>query len=238
MRYANCFAPLIPKRYTHKVSKRSVRLTIIGAPGSGKGTQSSKIERDFGLSTISTGQILRRLAEENSEKGLSVNNILKSGGLVGDDIMLDIIKSAVVQESNGWLLDGYPRNPKQAAQLDELLNNVHQPLSLVFYLQVPEDVLLERVKERWIHPASGRTYNMTFSPPKVPGKDDITGEPLVRRNDDNEEALQARIRTYHEATIPLIEYYSKAGLLVPVESPTSTIGYVKIKKVLQDLIDP
>lgn len=227
----------IQRRYLHKIHKSSVRITLIGPPGSGKGTQSAKIERDFGLSTISTGQILRQLADEKTEKGASVSAILKAGGLVSDDIMLDIIKNAIQKEKNGWLLDGYPRNPKQAAQLDELLHDIMQPLSLVFYLDVPESVLLERIQERWVHPASGRTYNMTFSPPKVHGKDDATGEPLVRRMDDNAVALQTRIQTYHDATLPLIEYYRTAGILVPVESPTSTIGYVKIKEVLQNMVE-
>jgi len=226
----------IQKRYKHTIDKKSIRITMIGPPGSGKGTQSSKIERDFGLSTISTGHLLRRLADEPSELGASVSAILKTGGLVRDDLMLSMIKEAIIREKNGWLLDGYPRNPMQAAQLDDLLHGLNQPLSLVFYLQVPEEVLLERVQERWVHPSSGRTYNSTFSPPKVPGKDDVTGEPLVRRNDDNAEALQARIRTYHDATLPLIEYYRSAGLLVPIESPTSTVGYVKIKQILEDLV--
>jgi len=216
-----------------------VRLTIIGPPGSGKGTQSTKIERDFGLPTISTGHLLRRLAEEQSEEGAAISAILKAGKLVSDDIMLNIIKQAISKEKDtilkGWLLDGYPRNPHQAAQLDELLQALDQPLSLVFYLQVPEDVLLERIRERWVHPASGRTYNTTFSPPKVPGKDDVTGEALVRRVDDDAASLQARLRTYQEATLPLLEYYRTAGILVPVDSPTSTIGYVKIKQILDDL---
>lgn len=226
---------LIQKRQNSSSSK-ALRITLIGAPGSGKGTQSAKIERDFGLSTISTGQMLRKLSEEKSELGKSVHAALQSGGLVGDEIVLNIIKDAITKEKNGWLLDGYPRNPKQAAQLDELLKGVHQPLNIVFHLQVPEEVLLERVKERWLHPASGRIYNSTFSPPKVPGKDDVTGEPLVRRLDDDANLMETRIRTYHESTLPLLHYYRETGLLIDVESPTSTIGYVKIKKVLEDML--
>jgi len=165
---------------------------------------------------------------------------------VDDSIMLSIIEETIAAQPatflpvvreplNGWILDGYPRNPVQAHQLDELLVYREQPLSLVFYLEVPEEILLERIQERWIHPSSGRTYHSTFSPPAVEGRDDITGEPLVKRLDDNENSLRARIRTFHDATMPLLDYYRSKGLLITVPSPNSDVGYITIKKVLSEL---
>lgn len=228
--------------HTHSQSfihaPKSVRLTLIGPPGSGKGTQSAKLERDFGLSSISTGQILRQFAQQETEAGLRIKEILAAGGLVEDDIMLGIIKDAIARETNGWIIDGYPRNPTQAEQLDYLLKEIQQPLSIVFYLDVPEEVLVERLLERWVHPSSGRTYNLTFSPPKVHGIDDVTGEPLVRRSDDNPDSIRRRLQTFHDATKPLVEYYKKTGLLIPVDSPTSDVGYVKIREVLNELTKP
>jgi adenylate kinase len=219
-----------------RVRKDCVRLTIIGPPGSGKGTQTAKIQRDFGLSAISTGQMLRTVAEQETELGIAIRKTLAAGDLVSDSIMLTLIQEAIMKEKNvlpyGWILDGYPRTPTQAEQLEHLLNRIEQPLSLVLYLNVPEEVLLSRIQERWVHLPSGRTYNTTFSPPKVPGIDDITGEPLVKRIDDNPEAMRARIRKFHEATLPLLDYYRHTGLLIPVDSPTSDIGYIKIKEIL------
>jgi len=231
---------LIDQRHSHTAahhSHKSVRLTLIGPPGSGKGTQSTKLEKDFGLSSIATGLILRKFAEQNTDAGRRIKDILASGGLVEDDTMLQIIKDAIAKETNGWIIDGYPRNPIQAGQLDLLLKDIQQPLSVVFYLEVPEDVLMERLQERWVHPASGRTYNTTFSPPKVEGVDDITGEPLVRRSDDNPNSIRKRLQTYHEATEPLIEYYKRTGLLFSIKSPTSAVGYVKIKEIMSGLME-
>jgi len=213
---------------------------MIGPPGAGKGTQAAKMQRDFGLSQISTGTILRRAAEQDTQFGLQIRSILASGALVSDDIMLNIIKECIAKELNvhitGWILDGYPRTPRQASQLDQLLTSSSQPLNIVFYLNVPETVLLDRIRDRWVHPASGRTYNMSYSPPKEPGRDDVTGEPLIRRTDDNPDALKARLKEFQDATLPLIDYYSQTGLLIEIESPTSDIGYIKIKKILCDMI--
>lgn len=236
------FTAVSPRRYSHSVAnagggKKGVRLTLIGPPGSGKGTQSTKLEQDFGLSSIATGLILRKTAEQDTEAGKRIRAILAEGGLVEDDTMLSIIKDALQKEKNGWIIDGYPRNPVQAGNLDSLLKDIKQPLSVVFYLDVPEEVLMERLQERWIHLASGRTYNTTFSPPKVAGVDDVTGEPLVKRSDDNPASIKHRLELYHQATEPLVEYYKQAGLLFSIKSPTSAIGYVKIKEIMTDLVN-
>eukprot|EP01112_Ceratiomyxa_fruticulosa_P018502 TRINITY_DN5920_c0_g1_i1.p1 TRINITY_DN5920_c0_g1~~TRINITY_DN5920_c0_g1_i1.p1 ORF type:complete len:289 (-),score=60.41 TRINITY_DN5920_c0_g1_i1:71-937(-) len=225
------------KTETKRHHRKSLRITLIGPPGSGKGTQSAKIERDFNLTTISTGQILRTASTQDSVLGKQIRDILAKGELVPDDIMLSIIKESISSQTNGWILDGYPRNPIQASQLDNILVETEQPLTLVFYLDVPQEALFERLQERWIHPGSGRTYNMVYSPPKEPGKDDITGEPLVKRMDDNIETIKKRLDTYYESTFPLLDYYKKVGLLASIKSPTSDVGYVEIENILKKALN-
>ncbi|KAK5582221.1 hypothetical protein RB653_003804 [Dictyostelium firmibasis] len=217
-------------------AKDGLRMTIIGAPGSGKGTQSEKLKRDYNVTPISTGQILREVSEEDSPLGKSIKSKLAAGELISDDIMLNIIENALNVKSN-WLLDGYPRNPEQAKHLDKFLKERGIPLNLVLYLDVPEKVLAERVQDRWVHPGSGRVYNSLFSPPKVKGVDDITGEPLVRRSDDkDEEVFKNRIQTFKQNTFPLLKYYNDMGILYTIDSPNSDDGYVKIKHVLEEVI--
>ncbi|EGC30779.1 hypothetical protein DICPUDRAFT_40956 [Dictyostelium purpureum] len=227
---------MIYRGFSTSRSREGLRLTIIGAPGSGKGTQSEKLKNDYNVQPISTGQILREVSQEDSELGRSISSKLAAGELISNDIMLNIIEKALDDKSN-WLLDGYPRNPEQAEHLDRFLTKKNIPLSLVLYLDVPEDVLAERVQDRWVHPGSGRVYNNIFSPPKVKGIDDVTGEPLVRRSDDKDiEVFKHRIDTFKQSTIPLLKYYESKGILYTIGSPNSTDGYVKIKEVLTKFI--
>ncbi|GAM24485.1 hypothetical protein SAMD00019534_076600 [Acytostelium subglobosum LB1] len=212
---------------THSKSSQ-LRVAIVGAPGSGKGTQSAKLERDFGLKSISTGQILRKASTEDTELGRDIKAKLDSGQLLSDDYMFSLVKD-YLSKIGSYLLDGFPRTTKQAEALDKWLEERNTPLDFVLYLDVPEEVLIERILDRWIHPASGRVYNSTYKVPKVPGTDDITGEPLVRRSDDNEELkIKDRIETYHRETMPILTHYKNKNKLVTIFSPTSDVGYESI----------
>jgi len=214
-------------------NSKVLRIVLIGVPGSGKGTQSAKIERDYGVLPISTGHLLRTAVSEGTPLGKIAQKQMIGGGLVADDIMLSLIKHNLnFQAGKSWLLDGFPRNVTQAKQLDTLLEELKQPLSHVFYLKVSEEVIYDRLKERLVHVPSGRVYNTSFNPPKVDGLDDITGEPLTKREDDNIETVRARLDSFHRVTSPLLLHYEAKGALQTIDSPTSDIGYVAIKKIL------
>ncbi|KAM9990175.1 hypothetical protein ACTFIY_006230 [Dictyostelium cf. discoideum] len=224
------------RNYSTKIRIDHLRMTIIGAPGSGKGTQSEKLKRDYNLPIISTGQILREVSEQNTKSGIEIKSKLAAGELISDAIMSDIVTEHLTKTGNSWLLDGYPRNTEQAKGLDKYLN-VKMALNVVLHLDVPEKVLAERVQDRWVHPGSGRVYNSVFSPPKVKGIDDVTGEPLVRRSDDkDEEVFRNRIQTFKNNTLPLLKYYEDRGVLYTIDSPNSDEGYVKIKQILDSIL--
>jgi len=211
-----------------------LRLVLIGLPGSGKGTQSSKLEKDYNLVPISSGHLLRMAVAEGSPIGKIAEKQMIGGGLVSNEIILQLIKETLVKKcgTENWLLDGFPRNLEQAKLLEILLEEVKQPLTHIFYLDVPEKVIYQRLKERLVHTPSGRIYNLSFNPPKVPGKDDITGEPLTKRGDDNEETVRARLETYRKSTIPLLDFYRKKQTMYTIDSPTSAVGYVQIQRIL------
>jgi len=220
-------------------TKNNLRLVLIGSPGSGKGTQASSIQQDFGLIPISTGDILRNVKPDSNSLHMEVSKILSGGGLVPDDLMFELVKKSITHPdtaNKGWILDGYPRNPTQALQLEELLNSLKQNISVVFYLKVTEEAIFNRLKERWVHLPSGRVYNTEYKPPKVPGIDDITGEPLVKRSDDSYETIAKRVKAYHESTLPVLNFYANVGKLVTIESPTSKEGYVTIRNILKNLL--
>jgi len=232
------FGPTLCSR-TFATQKKILRLVLIGSPGSGKGTQASSIQQDFGVIPISTGDILRNVKPETNPLHLEVSKQLASGGLVGDDLMLELVKKSIADTeavTKGWILDGYPRNPKQALQLEELLSEVGQSINVVFYLKVTEQVIFNRLKDRWVHLPSGRVYNTEYKPPKVPGIDDITGEPLVKRSDDSYETIAKRVKAYHDSTLPVLNFYENIGKLVTIEAPTSKEGYVPIRTVLKNLL--
>lgn len=223
---------------------------MVNSKGSGKGTQASKIQRDFGAIPISTGQILRNEVSSKSQLGKQAEKQMNAGGsfkqydlhplgLVEDSIMYKVIENQFNGETirkQGWILDGFPRTVPQANQLDLVLSKLNQPLDYVLYLDVAEDIVYERIKDRLVHPGSGRVYNIAFNPPKVPGKDDITGEPLIKREDDDKETIRSRLLQYHNSTAPVLDYYKNAKKLVSIPSPTSDIGYVSIKDLLSKLV--
>ena len=194
---------------------RPLRALFLGAPGSGKGTQTSRVLRDFPhLKAISSGDLLRQNIQDETDIGKRAAAIIEKGGLVPDDTIINLISKELgnrnwLNAQSSWLLDGFPRTVTQAPALDGLLDERNAPLNLVVELKVPEEVILDRIENRYVHLPSGRVYNLTFNPPKVPGRDDITGEPLTKRPDDNAEVFKQRLDKYHSATLPLLEYYKK-----------------------------
>ncbi|HFD79936.1 MAG TPA: adenylate kinase [Gammaproteobacteria bacterium] len=184
-----------------------MRIILLGGPGAGKGTQAKFITEKYGIPQISTGDMLRAAVKEGTPLGLEAKKVMDAGGLVSDDIILGLVKERIQQDdcANGFLFDGFPRTLAQA----EALKQQGIKIDAVVEIDVDDDEIIKRMSGRRVHPASGRTYHVVFNPPKEEGKDDVTGEPLVQRDDDKEETVRERLRVYHEQTEPLIEYYSK-----------------------------
>ncbi|ADT87735.1 adenylate kinase [Vibrio sp. Vb2880] len=184
-----------------------MRIILLGAPGAGKGTQAQFIMEKYGIPQISTGDMLRAAIKAGTELGKQAKAVIDAGQLVSDEIILGLIKERIAEEDckQGFLLDGFPRTIPQADGLKEMGVNV----DYVIEFDVADDVIVERMAGRRAHLASGRTYHVVYNPPKVEGKDDITGEDLVVRDDDKEETVRARLDVYHTQTAPLIEYYGK-----------------------------
>jgi adenylate kinase len=218
---------------------KPIRALILGPPGSGKGTQTSRLLRDFPeLSAVSSGDLLRDNIREGTEIGKEADSIIKSGGLVPDKTMISLITKELkdrqwLNTNSSWILDGFPRTVKQAPPLDDVLKD-KASLNLVLQLKVPEQVILDRIENRYVHLPSGRVYNLTFNPPKVKGKDDVTGEPLTKRPDDNPEVFKARLQNYRELTVPLLEYYEKQGILHSIEGETSDVIYPKLRAFVNE----
>lgn len=187
-----------------------MRIILLGSPGSGKGTQALRIQERFQIPQISTGDMLREAVREQSPLGLEAKKVMDAGKLVSDQIILGLIQSRIAQPdcAEGFLLDGFPRTIVQA----EGLAAMGVAIDYVIEIAVDDQEIVNRMSGRRVHPASGRTYHIEFNPPKVAGKDDLTGEPLVQRNDDSEVTVRKRLAVYHEQTEPLVDYYSKAAL--------------------------
>ena len=184
-----------------------MRIILLGAPGAGKGTQAQFIMDKFGIPQISTGDMLRAAIKAGTEMGKQAKSVIDAGQLVSDEIILGLVKERIAQEdcTKGFLLDGFPRTIPQADGLKE--NGVS--IDYVLEFDVADEVIVERMSGRRAHLPSGRTYHVTFNPPQVEGQDDVTGEPLVIREDDKPETVLARLGIYHEQTAPLIAYYNK-----------------------------
>lgn len=204
------------------------RALIIGAPAAGKGTISSRIVKTFNLVHISSGDILRKNVSANTELGVKVKKFIDQGKLVPDEIMTKCIFKELDGCKDKWLLDGFPRTVVQAEELYEKYK-----LDAVMNLIVPFDIIIERVKGRWVHLGSGRVYNTDFNPPKVPGKDDVTGEDLVQRPDDSPELVQQRLDLYEMLTKPVIAFYNEKQLLTNFRGNTSDEIWPQVKRFLE-----
>ena len=196
-----------------------MRVILFGPPGAGKGTQANFLTRDYGLVQLSTGDMLRAAIKSGSEIGKKAKAVMDAGELVSDDIVVTIVEERIAQPDceNGYLLDGFPRNRKQAEKLDEMLQRSGQHIDCVIEIQVDEEAVVRRIGGRRFHLASGRSYHVEFNPPKVANRDDKTGEELVQRDDDNEETVRARLKTYAEQTAPLSDHYRKQNLLKTID---------------------
>ena len=184
-----------------------MRLILLGPPGAGKGTQATFITEAYGIPQISTGDMLRAAVEAGTSLGLEAKKVMDRGALVSDHIIIGLVKDRLRQPdcANGYLFDGFPRTLPQA----DALRAAEVPLDYVLEIDVPADEIIARMSGRRVHLASGRTYHIQFNPPRVPGKDDVTGEDLVQRDDDKEETVRKRLDVYIALTAPLIAYYNK-----------------------------
>ncbi|PNP41316.1 adenylate kinase 1 [Trichoderma gamsii] len=197
------------------IDAESLRMILIGPPGAGKGTQAPKIKERFSCCHLATGDMLRSQVAKKTPLGREAKKIMDQGGLVSDDIVIGMIKEELENNKEcqgGFILDGFPRTVPQAEGLDAMLNERGQTLQHAVELQIDDALLVARITGRLIHPASGRSYHTTFNPPKQAMKDDVTGEPLIQRSDDNAEALKKRLVTYHQQTSPVVGYYQKNGI--------------------------
>ena len=194
-----------------------MRLILLGAPGAGKGTQAAFICQKYGIPQISTGDMLRAAVKAGTPLGLQAKSVMESGGLVSDDLIINLVQERIVQSdcANGFLFDGFPRTIPQA----EAMKAAGVKLDYVLEIDVPFDAIIERMSGRRSHPASGRTYHVKFNPPKVAGQDDVTGEPLVQRADDQEDTVRKRLEVYSQQTRPLVDYYSAWARSEPTAAP-------------------
>jgi len=183
-----------------------MRLILLGPPGAGKGTQAATICRTYGIPQISTGDMLRAAVKAGTPLGLAAKKVMDAGNLVSDDIIVGLVKERIAQPDcvNGFLFDGFPRTIPQA----EAMKSAGVKLDAVLEIDVPDEAIIERMSGRRVHEASGRSYHVKFNPPKTPGRDDVTGEPLIQRKDDREETVRNRLEVYQKQTRPLVAYYS------------------------------
>jgi adenylate kinase len=184
-----------------------MRLILLGAPGAGKGTQATFICQRFGIPQISTGDMLRGAVKAGTPLGVAAKKVMDAGGLVSDDIIIGLVKERLAQPdcAGGFLFDGFPRTIPQA----DAMKDAGVKLDVVLEIDVPDAAIIERMSGRRAHLPSGRTYHVKFNPPKVEGIDDVSGEPLIQRDDDKEETVRKRLQVYQSQTRPLVDYYSR-----------------------------
>ncbi|MBP77982.1 MAG: adenylate kinase [Deltaproteobacteria bacterium] len=214
-----------------------MKLILLGAPGAGKGTQAQFICETLGVPQISTGDMLRSAVKSKSELGNKVEQVMASGGLVTDEIIIELIKERLQQSDcdKGFLFDGFPRTIPQA----QALADAKIGIDLVLEINVPDDEIVKRLGGRRVHPDSGRVYHVSYNPPKVVDRDDITGEQLIQRADDSEDTVRTRLEIYHEQTQPLVSYYKglmRSGEKVRFVTLDGVSSVEKIRDQIADLI--
>ena len=194
-----------------------MKLILLGAPGAGKGTQATFICQKYGIPQISTGDMLRAAVKAGTPLGLQAKSVMESGGLVSDELIINLVKERIAQTdcANGFLFDGFPHTIPQA----DAMKAAGVKLDYVLEIDVPFEAIIERMSGRRSHPASGRTYHVKFNPPKQAGVDDVSGEPLIQREDDNEETVKKRLEVYNAQTRPLVSYYSDWAAKDPAAAP-------------------
>ncbi|MFP4066926.1 MAG: adenylate kinase [Spirochaetota bacterium] len=192
-----------------------MNLIFLGPPGAGKGTMASRLANERGIPHISTGDIFRENINQGTELGKQVKSILDSGELVPDELTVELVKDRLAKDdvADGFILDGFPRTIPQAEALEQFAR-----IDAVVLFTLPDEEIVRRLTGRRVHKPSGRTYHILFSPPKVPGKDDVTGEDLIQRDDDSEESIRNRLQVYRRQTEPLVEYYNRKKLLAEVDA--------------------
>ena len=220
---------ITPSVRAYSQGGNSINALIIGAPGSGKGTISNWIVRDFKVQHVSSGDLLRQHIKDGTALGKEAKAFIDRGDLVPDATMVGLISSELkALQGQNWLLDGFPRTQTQAGALQ-----AETPVNVVVYLNVPFQTIIDRVKDRWVHPGSGRIYNTIFNPPKVEGKDDETGEDLIQREDDKPESVRNRLQVFQDNTEPVLEYYAKMGLLQEFQGTESKKIWPHVEEFLQ-----
>ena len=214
-----------------------MRLVFLGAPGAGKGTQAQFICDKYGIPQISTGDMLRAAIKAGTPLGIEAKKVMDAGRLVSDEIIIGLVKERLQQDDcrAGYLFDGFPRTLPQA----EAMKSVGAELDFVLEIDVADAEIIKRMSGRRVHPASGRTYHLVFNPPKVAGKDDVTGDDLVQRADDTEETVKKRLEVYHSQTLPLIAYYQKWSATGDARAPKfrSISGVGSIEAIRQAAFD-
>ena len=193
-----------------------MKILLIGPPGGGKGTQAKFLINKYGIPQISTGDMLREHLKKETNLGLEAKKFMNAGELVPDDIIINMMSERLAKNDciDGYILDGFPRTLSQAEELNFLLNNLNQNLDFVIVINVDDQIIVDRMGGRRVHPGSGRTYHIAFNPPKIENKDDITGEDLILRPDDQEKTVKKRLEVYHKQTKPLINFYNNTKNLV------------------------
>ncbi len=194
-----------------------MRLILLGAPGAGKGTQAAYICQKFGIPQISTGDMLRAAVKAGTTMGLAAKQVMDAGGLVSDEIIIGLVKERIAQPdcANGFLFDGFPRTIPQA----DAMKAAGVKLDLVLEIDVPDAAIIERMSGRRVHQPSGRSYHLKFNPPKMAGKDDLTGEDLIQRDDDSEATVRKRLDVYQAQTRPLVDYYAAWAATGDAQAP-------------------
>ena len=213
-----------------------MRIMLLGPPGGGKGTQAKFIQESLKIPQISTGDMLRENVKNKTSLGNKAKDYMNRGNLVPDDVILNMMKDRLQKKDceNGYILDGFPRTIPQAEGLSSLLSDINQDLDIVILLNLNDDIIVKRMGGRRVHPDSGRVYHIEYNPPKVNNKDDITGEDLIIRSDDEEETVRKRLEVYHEQTAPLIDFYTELSILKEIDADGSIDS---IKARIKEKID-